>query len=139
VFFRFSLISLSLVLASCGGDATATKTADRLEQVADNCGLLTANAELETGGAAPTNFCYCMVQLLEEKPEIHIDAIGQTLIVVAEEHVKSGDSFATIAAGIHADAKSPDASDRSKSLGIGISLVEELSGAVDERAKSGRC
>ena len=50
-----------------------------------------------------------------------------------------GDQFADIAAKLHAAAESPDASDRSVSLGIGIKMVEDLSGQVDQRAKGGRC
>lgn len=139
MFVRGVVISLSLALAACGGDSVSVKTAERLEQVENNCGMLAAKAALETGETAPSNFCYCMVQLLEESPDVHVDAISQTLTVVAEEHDKSGDAFADIAMKLHEDAASPDASDRSVSLGIGIKLVEELSSKVDQRAKGGRC
>ena len=88
--FRSVLITLSLVLASCGGQTATVKTAERLEQVENDCGLLAAKAAFETGDTAPSNFCYCMVQLLEESPELHVDAISQTLAVVADEHLKSG-------------------------------------------------
>ena len=137
--FRPALITLCLILASCGGQSAAVKTAERLEQVENNCGMLATKASLETGDTAPSNFCYCMVQLLEESPDIHVDAISQTLAVVADEHMKSGDQFADIAAKLHAAAESPDASDRSVSLGIGITMVEDLSGQVGVRAKGGRC
>ena len=136
---RPAAITLCLILASCGGQTAAVKSAERLEQVENDCGMLAAKAALETGETAPSNFCYCMVQLLEESPDIHVDAISQTLAVVADEHLKSGAPFADIAAKLHAAAESPDATDRSVSLGIGITMVEDLSGQVDMRAKSGRC
>lgn len=137
--FRPALITLCLVLAACGGQTSAVQTADRLEQVENDCSMLTAKASFETGDTAPSNFCYCMVQLLEESPELHVDAISQTLAVVADEHLKSGDAFADIAAKLHEAADSPNASDRSLSLGIGITMVEDLSGKVNVRAKGGRC
>ena len=136
---RPTLITCCLVLASCGGQTAAVKTADRLEQVENDCVMLTAKASFETGDTAPSNFCYCMVQLLEDSPDIHVDAISQTLAVVADEHLKSGDPFADIASRIHTAADAPDASDRSVSLGIGITMVEDLSGEVDVRARGGRC
>ncbi len=139
MFLRPLVITFSLALAACGGQTTPVKTAERLEQVENNCGILASKASLETGETAPSNFCYCMVQLLEDSPDIHVDAISQTLEVVADEHRKSGEQFADIATKLHQAAASPDASDRSVSLGIGIKLVEDLSVEVDLRAKGGRC
>ena len=136
---RPGLITLCLVLASCGGETAAVKTAERLEQVENDCGVLTAQAAFNPGDATATNYCYCMVQLLEERPDIHVDAISRTFTVVTDEHMKSGDPFTAIAAKLHAEADSPDASDRSKALGIGISLVEDLSNQADKRAAGGAC
>ena len=55
--FRTVLVSSCFVLASCGAQS-ATQTAERLEQVENDCGMLTTEASLETRGTAPSNFCY---------------------------------------------------------------------------------
>ena len=136
--FRTVLITSCLVLVSCGGQSKVNTT-ERLEQVENNCSMLASQASFDTGETAPTNFCYCMVQLLEERPDVHIDAISQTFAVVAEEHLKSGDSYSDIASSLQQASSEAGASDRSKALGIGINLVGELTSEVSERAKAGRC
>ena len=136
--FRTALITSCLALVSCGGQS-AVATSERLEQVENNCGMLAAQAAFETGDTAPTNFCYCMVQLLEDGPDMRVDAISQTLAVIVDEHLKTGDPFSAIAAQMVRAANMPDASDRSKSLGIGIQMVQDLSTEVDTLAKRGQC
>ena len=135
---RAIIITSCLGLAACGGQ-TAVNTSDRLEQVENNCGMLASQASLDTGDTAPTNFCYCMVQLLEESPPVHIDAISQTLAVVAEEHLKTGDTYPAIASRLHGESSSVHADERSKSLGIGMKLVDDLTREVNARAKGGNC
>ena len=136
--FRIILASSIFGLVACGAQTTAN-SGDRLEQVENDCGVLATEASLNTGKAATQNFCYCMVQLLEEGPDVNVDAVSQTLAVVTEEHKKSGKKYGEIATTLREAAEASNASGRSVSLGIGVDLVEDISKKIKKRSKSGTC